>query len=327
MASDCCDCCTPAKEKEKEGEEVPGTKFRDWALKTAGTIIGGLGLATWMVIVGSAVIWARFDEAGFPPLQAVAVQPRSEALIQGAQVTLLCVLIAVAAVSLMYVLDSHDTEAEAGAPAQPHRTGWKTLGLVVVLALAGIVWAIRWTELGVGSVFILGVLAVGLAFASLRIGLSRRKNFWALAGVVFVAIVAFAGVADFLIVKEQKFVQAVAILRDEDDEGVHGYLVAATDEKIYIANAIGPDMPARKPMQVIKIGDDTTYSVGPLEDQEDATARTRSMLNRLKLIREKNPPDPKPAEAAKEDPSTKDGGKEDAPDKAKAANKQESTAK
>jgi hypothetical protein len=294
MASD---CCKPAKEKE----EVPGTKFRDWALKTAGTIIGGLGLATWMVIVGSAVIWARFDEAGFPPLQAVAVQPRTEALIQGAQVTLLCVLIAVAAVSLLYVLDSRETEADAKEPADQHRTGWKTLACVVALAPLGILWAIVGTELGVGSVVILSLLAGGLMAAALRMGLSRRKNFWALAGVVFVAIIAFAGVADFLIVKEQKFVQAVAILRDENDKGVLGYLVAATDEKIYIANAIGPDMPARKPMQVIELGDEATYSVGPLENQEDATARTRSMLKRLKLIRRKNPADPKPAEPAKQE--------------------------
>jgi hypothetical protein len=276
----------------------PKPEFKDWALKTAGTIIGGIGLATWMVIIGSAVLWVRFEEAGIPPLQAVSVQSRSEALAQGAQVTIFFVLIALAAVAVMYVSDAHETKGDQKEPSDPHSMGWWTLGVIVVLAVLAIFWVFLGPDLGALSTVILVLLAIVLAAAALLMGFNQRKNFWALAGVVFVAVVVFAGVAQFLIVKEEKFVQAVAILRDENDNGVAGFFVASNDEKIYIANAIGPEKPQGKPVQTIKLGTEATYAVGPLESQENATARAHSMLARLIEVREANPPGPEHPEAS-----------------------------
>lgn len=284
------------KEPQPAGEK-PGIK--DWFLKTAGAVIGGLGIGGAMVVIGSAVLWIRFKEAGLPPIQAVSVQPNHEALVQGAQVTVVFVLIAVLVVVALYISDFREegeAKGTAGSdeendpdPSVKRPIMARTKWLLGVPPLLGIIWMVSFTDLGVLWVLALSVLAVALGLACLWVGISESKNFWALAAAVFVAVIVFAGAAGYAIVQEQKFVQAVAILRGENDAGLTGYYVAATDKKIYFANSIGTDgraAPERKPMQEVALNEAVTYSVGPLESAADATARAQAMLRRLVADRE-----------------------------------------
>jgi len=310
--------------------EDDGAKLKDWGLKTAGTIIGGLGTAGAMVVIGSAILWIRFAEAGLPPIQAVSVQSRQEALVQGAEATIIGLLIAVGAVVLMYVFDRDWTavrlvmkrgdtarekrEAKTKATAaekdakKPHALNSGALAVLGALVLGAIIYV--WT-LGVGGSgkLILTLLAIGLGVIVFWFGASPAKGFWAAAAAVFVSSIVFAGAAMYVVVKEQKYVQAVAILRDSDDRGVTGYYVAVADDKIYFANSIGivagsedsetgkPELvgtgPDSKPMQEVPLTDSVTYSVGPLESAEDATLRAEAMLKRLIAIRDANPDEDK----------------------------------
>ncbi len=284
-----------------------------WVLKTAGTIIGGLGTAGAMVVIGSAVLWIRFKEAGIPPVQATSVQPRQEALVQGAQTTLFFVFAALAVVAVLYILDFPKEEDstddkdqkrnrkdredkreekksdEDTDPGDPRRIRPRTKRCILLIPIIGIGWLIFSTSLGFGAVLVLSLLAAGLTVACLWIGHRADKNFWALAAAVFASLIVFAGASTFAITQEQKFVQAVAILRGTDDIGLTGYFVAATDSRVYFANAIGvggATAPERKPLQSVKVSDDVTYSIGPLESQEDATERASSMMRRLIADRE-----------------------------------------
>lgn len=296
---------TPAPVPAAKAPEKPKkADFKDWALKTGGTIIGGLGTATVMAVIGSAVLWVRFREAGLPAAQAVAVQPKQEALVQGAQVTIVFVLLAVAIVGALYVLDCRETPGET-QPADPHAIHKGAYVVLILLSIAGIAWAMLATDLGTGAVVELGLAAVVLCAGCLWMGRNNEKNFWALAGVVFVAVIVFAGIAEFLIVKEQKYVQAVAVLRDENDHGVTGFYVAATEKKLYFANAIRetPTQPDRKPMQEVALHEDSTYAIGPLEPQADAALRAQAMLKRLVADREANPAPPKAEEHHQAPPS------------------------
>lgn len=274
-----------------------------WALKTVGTIIGGLGTAGAMVVIGSAVLWIRFKEAGIPAVQAVAVQPKEEALAQGAETTIFFVLAALAVVAVLYITDfrkepkqSGDTDkrndeekrATSSDPGVNREIKTCTKRCLIAVPFVGIAWLIT-TSLGFWWVVALSALALILTWACLWIGRSESKNFWALAAAVFVAIIVFAGASGYVIVKQQKFVQAIAILRGDEDTGLTGYYVAATDKMIYFANAIGVEgtvKPEGKPLQQVALDENVTYAVGPLESQPDATARASSMLKRLIADRE-----------------------------------------
>jgi len=288
------------------GKSNDGSAIQAWFLKTAAAIIGGLGTAGAMVVIGSAILWVRFKEVRIPAVQAVSVQPKQEALVQGAQTTIFFVFAAVAVVVVLYISDfrkeseqgeeadrrsnkeKRKTDPDPGVKREIEPRTRKLLGLVPI---AGIVWVIFWTSLGFWWVVWLSGLAMALWYACSWIGRCESKNFWALAAAVFAAVIVFSGVAEYAIVQSQKFVQAVAILRGKDDTGLTGYYVAVTDKKIYFANAIGVEgavKPIGKPLQEAVLNDEVTYSVGPLENQEDATLRASTMLKKLISDREGN---------------------------------------
>src|SRR4029077_8684972 len=201
-----------------------------------------------MVVIGSAVLWVRFKEAGIPAVQAVSVQPEQEALVQGAQVTAFFVLIALAVVVALYISDFREEPKEDGDrsnrrdkeskatspdPGVKREIETRTKVLLALVPIAGILWVIFGTDVGCWWKLWLSLLAIALTGACLWIGHSESKNFWALTAAVFVAIIVFSGVAEYAIVQSQKYVQAVAILRGSEDAGLTGYYVAATEKKLY----------------------------------------------------------------------------------------------
>jgi hypothetical protein len=282
-------------ENGTDKDKKPG--IPEWALKTAGTIIGGLGLAGSMVVIGSAVLWTRFKEAGVPAIQAISVQPRDETLVQGAQTTIVFVLIAVAVVAALYVADGRDLGAEqtgeggddeAAEPADPHKMGWRTVAFVCLLPVAGILWASIWPALSFWRVAGLGLVAILLTVGCLWMGHIKSKNFWALAAAVFASVIVFAGLASYLIVKEQKFIQAVAVVRGSDDSGLTGFYVTANADKLYVATPVGPGAgnSGDIAMQKVALSEAATYSVGPLESIPAAERSAQTMLRHLIADRE-----------------------------------------
>jgi len=301
--------------KPSTGELTADKKVRDWILKTAAAIIGSLGLAGSMVVIGSAVLWIRFKEAGLPAIQAVSVQPREEALVQGAQTTIVFVLIALVVVAALYVIDARELEAErekdkkkgetestsakpwsgyhpakgrAVRPADPHPMGHWTKRAILLLPILGVAWAKRSTDLNHPALFGLAGLALFLAFCCLWMAHAESKNIWALAAAVFVSVIVFAGTAGYLIVKQQKFIQAVAVLRAKDDAGLTGFYVTTTSDKLYLASPVnggdrGPELMAIKK---VDLGESVTYSIGPLQSIGDAERTSEAMLHQLEEDRE-----------------------------------------
>ena len=262
-------------------------KIQDWALKTAGAIVGSLGLAGSMVVIGSAVLWIRFKEAGLPAIQAISVQPREEALVQGAQTTIFFVLIALAAVAALYMIDAWELDRKENKekPADSHQMGPWTIGAIVVLAVAGVLWAKLWPNLSFEAVGLLAMLAALLALGCSWMAKAESKNIWALAATVFVAVIVFAAAAGYLIVKEQKFIQAVAVLRGEQDTGLTGFYVTANGDTLYLATPVSSPGGKQDDISIKKIdlekSESVTYSVGPLESIPDAERTAEAMLNQL----------------------------------------------
>jgi hypothetical protein len=231
------------------------------------------------------------------------VQPRPEALVQGAQTTIFFVLAALVAVVVLYISDFREPkkddedskDSDKKGPEHDPDPGVKrtiekrTQALLAALPVIAFLYVVFFTDLGLGSVVVLTILAIALWFACFWIGRTENKNFWALAAAVFVAMIVFSGAMTYAIVQQQKYVQAVAILRGEDDTGLTGYYVAATEKNVYFANSIGVEgavKPEGKPLQEVALNEEVTYSIGPLESQADATKRAPAMLRRLVADRE-----------------------------------------
>lgn len=277
----------PDGKKAAESDDPLGIK--SWSLKTAAAIIGSLGLAGAMVVIGSGVLWVRFKEAGIPAIQAVSAQSRDEALTQGAQTTLLFVLIALAAVAFLYVVDGRDLKAAAGEGEKPkkpedeHSIKWRTSVCVALAAAGGVAWAIT-TSLSFWWVVALGGLAALLLIGCLAVGRDDSKNFWALAGALFVSVIVFSAVSGYLIVKDQKFIQAVAVLRGGEHSDLTGFYVGADGEDLYVAVPAGPGAgrSGDRAIQKIKLGETDSYLVGPLEKISEAERTATALLATLR---------------------------------------------
>jgi heme/copper-type cytochrome/quinol oxidase subunit 4 len=283
-----------------------------------------------MVVIGSGVLWVRFKEAHVPAIQAVSMQSRDEVLVQGAQTTLIFVLIALAVVAWLYIADGRDLkaaktkrkkaeehqakEADRSNPAtsdvrltgdpssegnskpqkkpknppekqaDAHAMEVRTLVAITALPILGVIWAVLFTDLDLWWVVALAALA-GLLWAGCYwIGYDSSKNFWALAAAVFVSVIVFSAVAGYLIVKEQKFIQGVAVLRGESNSDLTGFYVAANGEDLFVATGAGrnADPATSKAIQRIRLGESVSYMVGPLESVEDAEATAAALMVQLR---------------------------------------------
>lgn len=269
-------------------------------VKVLGAVATGVGVTGAVVVVGAAIFWTRFDAIGVPPVQAVTAIPRTELLVQGAQEMVIFVLIGLGAALLIALADPK---------------GDITYGTVLVLVglvLGAAAFAIFKTSLSTLLVLSLIVLALLLSLAAIGVGFTTGQHLVPLLISVFIASFVFSAASAVLIVKNQRFAQAIAIHFGPNKKGEYGkrkgiigIYVTATDETIFYARA---DLKERKDAGVYEVPrtDTTTYAVGPLELIEDdgvpeVQKTGRKLLRRLKRDAESFPP----AEATAAGTSTK----------------------
>lgn len=292
----------PGGDGSSDGEEV---RFKGWALKTVGTVVGAVGTATGMAVIGSAVLFLRFSEANLPAIQGISVQPNPDVVAQGAKTTIVFVLVAVAAVALLYLCDSFDiwlakesekkddqngtpskksiraVTAEGNAPKAPadgHRIGLASVAALCAVGAAAIVWILT-TGLSFEYKAVLIALAALFTGACAGLGWITLKNFWSLAGAVFVVAIAFSAISESLIVVDQKFVQSVAVLRGPEDDGLTGVYVAANRDNLYFSPEWANG--EARPMEKLALEKGVSYAVGPLESATAARATAEAMLKTL----------------------------------------------
>jgi hypothetical protein len=280
-------------EETKKSNDAGGGAASDGigavVLKAAGAVAAGIGATGAVIVVGAGILWIRFTEAGLPATQAVSVLPKYEPLVQGAQHVIVFVLIALAAVLSIYLTDSE---------GHIHRS---TLGVLIGLAVGAIVYA-SLTQLGLGAKLALAGLVVGLVVICVVIGVITDDRFWPLALAVFGASLVFSASCTFFIVKQQDFVQGIAVLRGAADRGFTGVYVTATDSRVYFGQPAAirtvEGLSEKSGLFEVKRTDDVTFAVGPLESQEDAERRANAMLAQLIENRSINPPPPPSSKGA-----------------------------
>ena len=186
------------------------------------------GLTAFVAFIGAAMLWIRFNALDLPADRAVALLPRSDLLTVGAHSLAFPILIGLAAVFVVFLI----------GPA--HDRGEPTLGLWIAV---GVLFAVGLLVLllSVSSydVFFEQIAAYGgLLFATALIVLTatRTKGFGPLAWVVFASVALFAGV--LAIVRTSgtpKLEPAAVVLTGQEMRGTSGFLIAETDDDVYLA--------------------------------------------------------------------------------------------
>jgi hypothetical protein len=293
-------CCKEDKPSPPAGKKEPDG-IAATVLKVAGAAAAGITATGFIIAVGAALFWIRFDEAGMPATQVVGLLSQNELLVQGAEVTIVFLAVALAIVLLLYFADPEG------------RVTRVPLILLGVLTLLAIVYLVT-TDLPFLAVLPLAFFTILLLGGCVLVGLRTGARFWPLALAVFVATLTFAAVTGIFIVKEQEYVQAVAVLRGADDSGVTGIYATATDELIYIGRLEGASTESGAAgrgtlFDVPREG--TTFAVGPLESVSEAKARGPALLTQLIEDQERSPqatpPAPKPPEPAPQQDGKKEG--------------------
>ena len=284
--------------KKKDG----GSGVGSTVLKVAGAAATGITATGFVVVVGAAVFWFRFNELHLPATQAISVMPKSELLVQGAQQSIIFVAIGLAAVLLLLFID----------PKGQVLGG--TLLVLGALALLAVCYLLS-TKLSICTGILMAVVAFVLLAGCAAIGHRSGSTFWQLALALFVATLAYSSAVGILVVKQQRYAQGVAILRGADDAGVTGLYVTAGTETIYFARASNSSLDEKGEVRraLFEVDrDGATFAVGPLEPAAKAEARAGTMLVQLISDRERNrvepeteirstrqsEPDPKPTDEA-----------------------------
>lgn len=281
---------------EVDDDEKPD-KLGSGILKAAGWVATGITATGLIVVVGAAVAWIRFNEVGIPATQAVSVQPQGEALALGAQETIIFVGIALVVVLLVFFVDPKGEIRRV------------TLGLLLALLVGAVWYVICRTHLTPDIKVGLCVFAFLLLLGSVAVGHRSGTRFWPLALAVFVAALVFSAAVGILVVRQQKFVQGVAILRGADDAGLTGVYIAATEKTIYFAQNVATGTDAKSRMAMMEVPrEGATYAVGPLEPRADAAKREGLMLEQLIANRERGGVAP---EKAPKEPAVDIGAKEE----------------
>jgi hypothetical protein len=302
-----CGCCGPSKSDGAEKKSGGGDGLGAAVWKAIGATAAGITATGAVVAVGAAVTWIRFNAVGIPATQAVSVQPKGEPLVLGAQETIVFVAIALVVVLLVYFADPEGVVRRI------------TLLVLTGLVVGAAAYIVCGTHLSSGWKLALIVLAVALLAGCVAVGHRSDTRFWPLALAVFTAALVFSAATGILIVKQQKFVQGIAILRGPSDVGLTGVYVAATDKTIYFAQKVATDADPKSRMAMLEVPrEGATYAVGPLESRADAARREKLLLEQLIANRERNevapkePKEPPTDIGAKGDEEAKEGKKESA---------------
>lgn len=83
----------------------PNKALLRWIAKLGAGVVAGLGLGGVVGLIGSAVMWQRFQEAGLPASQALAVVPEDQRVIEGASDLVAAVAVATLAVAFLFAAD------------------------------------------------------------------------------------------------------------------------------------------------------------------------------------------------------------------------------
>ena len=195
------------------------------------------GIVAFVVFIGGAMMWLRFDGIHLPADRAVALEPRSDLLATGAHALAGPVLIGLVVVLLIFLI----------GPFNDDNTPRIRLYLAILgLFIVGVIWVylkVKGLEV-VPNWLIMG--AALLAAAGLFVWTAIRTNGFApFAWILFATFALLAGLLAVVTTKASPKLEPAAVIFKADTasgtpstgrvRGMSGFLVAETSDKLYLA--------------------------------------------------------------------------------------------
>jgi hypothetical protein len=190
-------------------------------------VLGVAGLAVYIELVGGAVLWIRFHEAGIPEVQSIEALAPDYLFIVGVSALVVPLLIGLLAALAQYAL------APANRPGAVPR-GFCPLLVMMVLVAAFFAFFVVdglnfWTKLLLIAIGIIGAIVARMV--------AKRSIGFVTLGLIFFAFGALYG-ANFRLVRDltvtPRFDLAAAI-RTESPRPVTGLYLGKTSDEIVIA--------------------------------------------------------------------------------------------
>jgi uncharacterized membrane protein YhaH (DUF805 family) len=215
-----------------------------------------------VAVVGTGVLWIRFNDVDAPATQSVALLPTDLRFVVGARYLVPPLLLALGTYVVLWLLRDPGTEEARNA------TGTTPRGLVpllTVIALVGVVTMAFATRLSTGSRFAL--VGICAAFVLVTWLVVRRLSGFGRGGWgLFVCVAAFAGVYALVLAFGRPERLDLAVVLRTDQSAIGGYYVAKAGDAVYLLtlsqpggasnNVVDVDQPGALPQQPPKCSDE-----------------------------------------------------------------------
>ncbi len=252
------------------GSTNDGDSLTKELLKAAGKVgaaaIAALGGFVGVVaLAGTALLWERFDQAGIPAEQALAKVDQGQRIMYGAEALIIALLLAIAAVVLVWAFDSNATVTPL------------SIGVVGVLVVGGAVFG-AFQHISWYWVVVAAAIAIVLGVAALVVADRTAGQFVPFAGAVVVATALFNLLVFFLVTEEHIPVTPAAVVQP-DGTSFKGYYVADGTDNIYLAIPTGTANDVV--LRTIPRGEGTDLGIGHAVDRADAGPKMTDVLKQL----------------------------------------------
>lgn len=233
----------------------------DWTLiaKVVGAVAGGVG---WVAVVGTAVLWIRFNDVDAPATQSVALLPTDLRFVVGARYLVPPLILALAAFVALWLLRTSGTEEARNATGTTPRG---LVALLVAMALIGVVAMAFAQRLATGSRFAL--VAICAAFVVVTWLVVKRLSGFGRGGWgLFLCVAVFAGIYALVLALGRPERLDLAVVLRTDRSAIGGYYVAKAGDAVYLLtlsqpggasnNVVDVDQPTSLPPQPAKCRDE-----------------------------------------------------------------------
>jgi hypothetical protein len=260
-------------------------------------IATGIGVLGFVAFVGGAVEYARLNAAGLPAEQALAVVPKANLVVVGAETLVPALVAAVAFVLLLVVWviyaerkgTRHPTDlrvlpkesGEGRTKQTPFKRAVTVVGLMAVVEV--LAFGIGFGGRGPWEFIILFILGPATLAVMYHITLARRELVWLLASAFLLMSTFLSGIA-YARATDDKDVRPAAVVRS-NDKAIVGFMIAQTPDRIYLGrldlNREGHIRSNRSRILVLRDDQITDISVGPPMNADDALARAKQLADEL----------------------------------------------
>ncbi len=260
-------------------------------------VASGVGVLGFVTFVGGAIAWARFGGAGLPEEEALSIVPTSTLVVIGAATVVPAVVLALAAVALMFMVRvaigtrEERLGDEMGVGLSPQGRDLLrgiSIGLFVFI-FETVFFIATFEEWGWGQFGVFALVGGSLAVLTAFIAYTTPR-FIVIGAAAFFALSVLLGGLGYARARDASDVRAAAVVR-QNAKATIGFFIAETSSRVYLGrletvrtkDGKPTDEIEEKGQRIIAIdkAQVSDIAIGPAEDPADALKRAQDLADEL----------------------------------------------